>query len=114
MKFFVFLLSVAGFTQLKSTGICLASTGANQRYLKITQKGDSLRVFYLSLNVENGWIAGFHVNWETGVADKPDAKSGNHTHCSAFVAAACKRLGLYILDRPSINRSCWPMRSTTG
>jgi hypothetical protein len=71
-----------------------------QRTLTISPRGDSLRTFYLSLNVENGWIAGNHVKWQTGEADHPDATSGNHTHCSAFVAAACKRLNLYVLRPP--------------
>lgn len=69
-------------------------------YGQVTPAGDSLQHFYLSLNVENRWIAGNHVQWETGEADHPDATSGNHTHCSAFVAAACKRLDLYILRPP--------------
>jgi hypothetical protein len=71
-----------------------------QRVITVNQKGNSLKSFYLSLNVENGWLAGQHVNWETGVADHPDATTGNHTHCSAFVAAACKRMNIYILRPP--------------
>ena len=68
--------------------------------LTVNANGNQLRTFYLGLNVENLWIAGSHINWETGVADKPDATSGTHTHCSAFVAAACKRLNVYILRPP--------------
>jgi hypothetical protein len=71
-----------------------------QPVISIDRKGEALRDFYLSLNVENLWIAGNHVNWQTGEADKPDASSGNHTHCSAFAAAACKRLNIYILRPP--------------
>lgn len=71
-----------------------------QRALTLTPRGDSLKAFYLSLDVENLWIAGNHVQWQTGVADHPDATSGNHTHCSAFVAAACKRLNMYVLRPP--------------
>jgi hypothetical protein len=71
-----------------------------QRTTQITGAGDSLKTFYLSLNVENLWIAGNHVKWETGEADRPDATSGNHTHCSAFIAAACKKLNLYVLRPP--------------
>lgn len=66
----------------------------------IDKKGNELKKFYLSLNVEKLWIAGSHINWETGVADKPDAAAGNHTHCSAFVAAACKQMDIYILRPP--------------
>ena len=76
-----------------------ANTG-NTNLFKIEANGNRLKIFYLGLNVENLWIAGSHINWETGVADKPDATSGNHTHCSAFVAAACKRLNIYILRPP--------------
>src|ERR1700712_3480043 len=68
--------------------------------IPLKEGGRRLRDFYLSLNVENGWIAGQHVNWEDGVSDHPDATSGNHTHCSAFVAAACKKLDIYILRPP--------------
>jgi hypothetical protein len=54
-----------------------------------------------ALNVEQHWPAGEHVHWETG---EPDGKAehgiGKHTHCSAFVAAAAKHLGIYILRPP--------------
>ena len=66
----------------------------------LTDKGRSLQQFYLGFDIENLWIAGNHVNWETGMADKPDATAGNHTHCSAFVAAACQKMGIYILCPP--------------
>ena len=71
-----------------------------QSDLRIEPAGQQLKEFYFSLDVEHLWIAGNHVNWETGVADKPEATSENHTHCSAFVAAACKRLNMYILRPP--------------
>ena len=54
-----------------------------------------------ALDVEHHWPRGVHVNWETGVPDgKPESGDGKHTHCSAFVAAAAKRLGIYILRPP--------------
>ena len=54
-----------------------------------------------ALDVEHHWPAGVHVNWETGAPDgKPESGEGKHTHCSAFVAAAAKRLGIYILRPP--------------
>jgi hypothetical protein len=63
------------------------------------EHGQKLRQFYLSLNVENLWIAGHRVNWETGVADGNDDRPNKQkTHCSAFAAAACKKLGVYILN----------------
>jgi len=72
----------------------------NAPILTVTDNGNSLRNFYLNLNVEALWIAGNHINWQTGEADKPDATTGIHTHCSAFVAAACKKLGIYVLRPP--------------
>lgn len=68
--------------------------------LPVDKQGRLLEKFYRSLDVEHLWIAGSHINWETGVADRPDATSGNHTHCSAFVASACEKLGIYILRPP--------------
>jgi hypothetical protein len=54
-----------------------------------------------ALNVEQHWPAGVHVHWETGTPDgKPELSAGKHTHCSAFVAAAAKKLGIYILRPP--------------
>ncbi|MDG4562257.1 MAG: hypothetical protein P9E88_13280 [Candidatus Competibacter sp.] len=51
--------------------------------------------------VERLWPAGVHVDWETGVPDgKPVSDEGQHTHCSAFVAAVAKRLDIYILRPP--------------
>lgn len=68
---------------------------------EVTPAGLSLARFYDSLKVESHWIAGVHVDWATGDPDGASEKlPGNHTHCSAFVAAAAKRLGVYILRPP--------------
>ena len=54
-----------------------------------------------ALDVEHHWPAGSHVHWESGVPDgKPETSSGKHTHCSAFVAAAAKQFGIYLLRPP--------------
>jgi hypothetical protein len=54
-----------------------------------------------SLDVESHWPAGVHVQWDTGVPDgRPETAVGKHTHCSAFVAAAARRVGIYILRPP--------------
>jgi hypothetical protein len=52
-----------------------------------------------AMDVEHLWLAKQTVSWKTG---EPLAKqTGNSgTHCSAFVAAACMRLGIYILRPP--------------
>jgi hypothetical protein len=53
------------------------------------------------MGVETKWIAGAHVDWESGRPDgRPETSTGRHTHCSAFVAAAAERLGVYILRPP--------------
>lgn len=69
---------------------------------EITAPGQRLAAFLDGMNVESLWIAHEHVNWETGEPDRGAAYEGpgNHTHCSAFAAAAAKRLGGYILRPP--------------
>ena len=67
----------------------------------ITPEGRNLAEALDSLDVEHHWPAGVHVSWQTGVPDgKPETGSGKHTHCSAFVASAAKKLGVYILRPP--------------
>jgi hypothetical protein len=54
-----------------------------------------------ALDVEHHWPAGVHVTWENGIPDgKTESAIGKHTHCSAFVAAAAKRVGIYVLRPP--------------
>jgi hypothetical protein len=64
---------------------------------EVKSQGHELAKFFNSLDVERHWLAGTHVNWRTG-----DRDSDRHaaTHCSAFVASACDRLGVYILRPP--------------
>ena len=63
--------------------------------------GARLAAFLDGLQVESRWPAGLHVDWETGLPDgKTERFEGKHTHCSAFVASAAKRLGVYILRPP--------------
>ena len=68
----------------------------------ISPAGHQLAATLDSMNVESLWLAEEHVNWETGEPDRgADYEGpGNHTHCSAFAAAAAKRLGVYLLRPP--------------
>src|SRR6185295_8682420 len=67
----------------------------------ITAGGRRLTTFLDGLDVESLWIRNHHVDWRTGVAEGPEETApGGHTHCSAFVAAAADRLGIYILRPP--------------
>jgi len=54
-----------------------------------------------AMGVDRLWIAGAIVDWRTGEpTGKPITDKGKHTHCSQFAAAACERLGVYILRPP--------------
>ncbi len=68
---------------------------------RISPAGDKLLALLDSMDVENHWPAGEHVHWEDGTPDgRPVSLAGKHTHCSAFVAAAAKHAGIYILRPP--------------
>lgn len=88
-KIFLICLSLAGNVYLRA-----------QDSLRISRCGSDLKEFYLNLDVMHKWQAGQHINWETGLPDNPGAATGIKTHCSAFVAAACKNQNIYILRPP--------------
>jgi len=52
--------------------------------------------------VEHRWLRGQHVDWSTGLADRPHDYKGPETatHCSAFAAAIGARLHVYMLRPP--------------
>jgi hypothetical protein len=61
---------------------------------KLAQKLDAM-------DVEHLWLPGRSVNWKTGEpTGKVPSGKGKHTHCSAFAAEACRRLGIYLLRPP--------------
>jgi hypothetical protein len=69
---------------------------------EITAAGQRLATQLDAMDVESLWLAHQHVNWETGEPDRGGDYEGpsKHTHCSAFVAAAAKRMGIYLLRPP--------------
>jgi hypothetical protein len=68
---------------------------------EISRQGHALSTALDEMNVEAHWPAHEHVNWETGDPDRGGENEGpGHTHCSAFVAAAGKRLNIYLLRPP--------------
>jgi hypothetical protein len=78
----------------------LSSIGATAAE-PITPASRALFQIIDGLDVEHRWPAGKHVFWDTGIPDgKPETFPGKHTHCSAFVAAAAKRVGIYVLRPP--------------
>ncbi len=75
--------------------------------LAVTAEGRALRAFLDGMAVELYWLrTRDRVHWQTGVPY--EAEEGklmqplgkDETHCSAFVAAAAERLGIYILRPP--------------
>jgi len=73
---------------------------AQSSILEPDSSGKKLKEMYLNMHVEKFWLAGTHVNWLTGEPDLPNATTENTTHCSAFIAAACQKMGIYILRPP--------------
>ena len=68
---------------------------------EVSSKATTVIATIDALDVEHHWPAGLHVNWENGEPDgRPESGNGKHTHCSAFVAAAAKAFGIYILRPP--------------
>ena len=76
-----------------------ATTHAEDRAV-ISPSGGQLGRFLDSLDVEHAWLAHTRVDWETGAAAGPSSDPAHSTHCSAFVAAACRRLDVPILHPP--------------
>jgi hypothetical protein len=67
----------------------------------ISAKGQELAALLDGMDVENHWPAHEHVKWETGDPDRGGEYEGvGHTHCSAFAAAAAKKMGVYLLRPP--------------
>ncbi|EDY19226.1 conserved hypothetical protein [Chthoniobacter flavus Ellin428] len=69
----------------------------------VTPEGQHLAAMLDAMHVEEHWIAGAIVDWRTGdPTGKPlkEGDTGKHTHCSQFSAAACEKLGIYILRPP--------------
>lgn len=84
---------VTGF--LAATATLLACTVPLCLAAPVSTEAERLAKQIDSLDVENHWPAGEHVKWETGIPDgKPEKTPGKHTHCSAFVAAAAKNVGI--------------------
>jgi hypothetical protein len=103
------LLAVLSLTCLLSSVVFRSSTvqaATEQKHTpccgSVTPAGERLADTLDNINVESLWLAGEHVNWETGEPDKSADYEGpgNHSHCSAFAAAAAMRLGVYLLRPP--------------
>jgi hypothetical protein len=63
----------------------------------VNEDGVRLAGFLNRLQVERGWTAGQHVNWETGAAlgrPLPGWSTNTATHCSGYASAVAARLGV--------------------
>jgi hypothetical protein len=66
----------------------------------ITASGERLLARLDMSGVDHLWLPHVHVDWETGQPDNTRPGRPSSTHCSAFVAAFAKQLGIYILRPP--------------
>ncbi len=66
----------------------------------ITPNGEKLRAQLDASGVDRLWLPHKHILWESGELDNNPYGRPAATHCSAFVAAFSKRLGIYILRPP--------------
>ncbi len=68
----------------------------------ITTSGAHLEYLIDNSNVENLWLAGWRVDWETGQEINPNNpyRKSVGTHCSAFTASFAKKLGIYLPHPP--------------
>lgn len=66
----------------------------------ITANGEKLLAQLNASGVDHLWLPLKHIHWETGELDTNPHGRTAITHCSAFVAAFSKRLGVYILRPP--------------
>jgi len=81
--------------------VLVVFAGAARSADTITTQAQAMMKVLDAMGVESKWIAGEHVYWDTGLpTGVPETSPGKHTHCSAFVAAAAKNLGVYILRPP--------------
>jgi len=67
----------------------------------VSAAGMRLVAFLDGTGVDHLWLPGFKVNWESGEAVSAWEDDRPHTHCSAFVASAAMRLGVYVLRPPA-------------
>ncbi|MBX7207336.1 MAG: hypothetical protein K1X78_03400 [Verrucomicrobiaceae bacterium] len=80
---------------------CVLAAGACRALEPVSEGAGRLNAAFDAMHVEDHWIAGAIVDWKTGdPTGKPVTDAGKHTHCSQFAAAACERLGIYILRPP--------------
>ena len=64
------------------------------------EKMTRLEEILLTYNFDFGWAPGYNVNCETGGAMGDKSTTVKTSHCSCFIYALCKEIGLYIPSPP--------------
>lgn len=81
--------------------LALVASSSGLAVEPITAAAGHLNEVLDGMHVQEHWIAGAIVDWRTGEpTGKAIADDGRHTHCSQFAAAACEKLGVYLLHPP--------------
>jgi hypothetical protein len=88
----ILLVTVVG----AAVGLVMGSTGRAAAQPGISPAGKKLAAVLDGMDVRQRWLPGMRINHFTGEVRGP-AQNPNVTHCSSFVAAACNKLGVYIL-----------------
>ena len=72
----------------------------------ITTSGAHLEYLIDHSNVEQLWLAGRRIHWDTGQEVDPDSpyRKAVGTHCSAFAASFAKKLGVYLPHPPEYSQ----------
>jgi hypothetical protein len=101
---FPFVLAWLFLLPLSTGSAAMDSTKGQSHFCcgPITGAGERLSAQLDEMHVESLWLAGQHVNWETGEPDREAVidKTTDHSHCSAFAAAVAMRFGVYLLRPP--------------
>ena len=80
--------------------LTVASAHAEPCCGPITPNGERLLARLDASGVDHLWLPHQHIHWETGELDNNPSGRRAPTHCSAFVAAFSKALGIYVLRPP--------------
>jgi hypothetical protein len=97
-------LRLAGTVAL--VGLALTAQATQGQVAEVTRQGRSLSQTLDAMNVERRWLPGGEVDWKTGSPRETPITEGRYTYSSAFVSAACARLGVELprlADPPAAN-----------
>jgi hypothetical protein len=71
----------------------------------ITALASAFAAFIDSLDVEQKWLPGVAVDWQTGLPTNEFTVPPTDTHCSDFAAMVANEVGIYLLQPPDHNPS---------